>query len=249
MPAARSKSPGPVGLSSRGYGAAPVGNAVDVVTFAINRNADGINATLGTFTMSCPGVFETFTGVTLELRRGAYDLGIGKKRKQYPIPAGVYEGRHTRDRFGHFMLEVLSVPNFEGIQVHAGNYPWHTHGCILAATSVQPKTAVKLAMVKPLTSPVKQTARERWDVSVEAGLITAPKGSTFGITHSITGSGDALAQVRLRHAKAQKYFGGGMVPYRVVISDTPEPPAFPTIPRWFGTPDEFAPFSGPWPWL
>jgi hypothetical protein len=230
MSAVRSKSPGPVGLCANAYSAAALSDKATAVTFSICRNTDGINATLGTFTMSCPGVFDTFTGVTLELRRGAYDLGIGKNRKPYPIPAGVYEGRHTRDRFKHFMLEVFNVPGFEGIQVHAGNYPWHTHGCILAGTSVRLKAGVKSDLVKPLTSPVKQTSKERWDISVAAGLITAAPGSTFGISHSISGSGTALKQMKLRHAKAQKHFGAENVVYRVVVSDVPEPPVFPTIP-------------------
>ena len=54
---------------------------------------------------------------------------------QTAIPAGRYELRLTRsNRFQRVLPELLNVPGFDGIRIHAGNVVEHTHGCLLVGT-------------------------------------------------------------------------------------------------------------------
>lgn len=58
-----------------------------------------------------------------------------KKLKIYgktAIPSGRYEmGITYSNRFKKLMPEILDVPGFAGIRVHAGNYPEDSNGCPL----------------------------------------------------------------------------------------------------------------------
>lgn len=48
------------------------------------------------------------------------------------IPAGTYSIRTSMSRrFGREMIELLNVPWFEGIRIHAGNDATKSEGCIL----------------------------------------------------------------------------------------------------------------------
>ena len=48
------------------------------------------------------------------------------------IPAGRYEVRLSlSQRFQKLLPEILAVPGFAGIRIHAGNTQADTHGCVL----------------------------------------------------------------------------------------------------------------------
>ena len=54
------------------------------------------------------------------------------------IPAGEYEVRLSHSpRFQKVLPEVLEVPNFVGIRIHAGNTAEDSHGCILVGSEQQ----------------------------------------------------------------------------------------------------------------
>ena len=54
------------------------------------------------------------------------------------IPAGEYEVRLSPSpRFQKVLPEVLEVPNFVGIRIHAGNTAEDSHGCILVGSEQQ----------------------------------------------------------------------------------------------------------------
>lgn len=222
------KKPGPVGTKQK-LTAAPGPGVIPAsfISFDIFRGKESTFSTIGAFTMSCEGVFQPYSGVTLELRRGAYDLGIKKGTKEYPIPGGIYDGKHTRERFSNFMIELDEVAGFANIQIHVGNHPWETHGCILVGTAASLKSSITKTGVKALKAPVVQTPEERWNYSVASGLIQAPKGSKFGTTDQISGSSTALKQIAKRHALAEKAFGKGNVKYRIRVTD-----AEPAAPKW-----------------
>ena len=48
------------------------------------------------------------------------------------IPEGTYPLRQTwSPRFGKNMPEICDVPDREGIRIHRGSIPEHSHGCVL----------------------------------------------------------------------------------------------------------------------
>lgn len=48
------------------------------------------------------------------------------------IPAGTYKVKKTMSpRFKKTLPEILNVPGFTGVRIHAGNYASNTDGCLL----------------------------------------------------------------------------------------------------------------------
>lgn len=84
----------------------------------LTRTATNDKATLGQLKLG-----EQILAITLE-----DPAGEGKG----PIPAGTYRVRLTYSgRFQCLLPEVLGVPGFTGIRIHAGNTKADTEGCIL----------------------------------------------------------------------------------------------------------------------
>jgi len=51
-------------------------------------------------------------------------------------PAGTYNaGAFYSEHFGREVIRLQNVPGHEGIEIHPGNYPGQTHGCVLVGTS------------------------------------------------------------------------------------------------------------------
>ncbi|HXU39403.1 MAG TPA: DUF5675 family protein [Blastocatellia bacterium] len=86
------------------------------------RNVFTDNSTIGK--LSVNDVFECFT---LEDK-----VRPVKIKGETAIPAGTYEVAVTfSNKFQKFLPLLLSVPNFDGIRIHPGNFPKDTLGCIL----------------------------------------------------------------------------------------------------------------------
>ena len=95
----------------------------------IRRYKDIYDGTLGKFELT--GVNTVLmTGYTLE-SAGPDTTARGKDRR---IPAGLYQvAWHKSPKFNRVVPVLYSdqVPKDRYIEIHAGNYPKHTEGCIL----------------------------------------------------------------------------------------------------------------------
>lgn len=85
--------------------------------------------TIGFMRFDDPSPFECFT-----CEDAIRDVKI---KGQTCIPAGIYTVKPTwSNRFQKNMWEIMNVPNFEGIRIHAGNTPADTEGCVLIGKSI-----------------------------------------------------------------------------------------------------------------
>jgi hypothetical protein len=77
---------------------------------------------------ACIGNMEVdglYFGVTLERP------WLDNRNSISSIPAGIYEVEFTRSpKFKRLMLEVLKVPNREGIRIHSANFYRELEGCL-----------------------------------------------------------------------------------------------------------------------
>ena len=184
-----------------GY-ADPFGTDAKQVTFTVTRNG-GTYATLGTFTMKTEGIPDV-SGFTLELRKGKYDIGIGKGAKDYPIPAGTYKASpEPGAKEGAWGLRLEDVPGYDGILVHVGNWPWDTWACILVGTSQFPDMHFT---IKQMTA----AHRKKWGFYRDIGFLKETKAQPpqEGITDFIGGSNAALTKMKEHYKAAVKKYGG-----------------------------------------
>lgn len=63
---------------------------------------------------------------------GKFDNGEKKIKGKTAIPYGMYEIKWTYSpRFKKYTPQLMNVPSFEGIRIHAGNSSKDTEGCLL----------------------------------------------------------------------------------------------------------------------
>ena len=65
-------------------------------------------------------------------KSGKFDNGEKKVKRKTAIPYGTYEIKWTYSpRFKKYTPQLMNVPQFEGIRIHAGNSSTDTEGCLL----------------------------------------------------------------------------------------------------------------------
>jgi hypothetical protein len=70
-------------------------------------------------------------------QRVGYSLELPWKwnqRSKSAIPEGVYSGHLRYDKKDQWRIQLNNVKGRSGIQIHIGNVPKHTKGCILVGT-------------------------------------------------------------------------------------------------------------------
>lgn len=71
-------------------------------------------------------------------KSGKFDNGEQKIKGKTAIPYGTYEIRWTYSpRFKKYTPQLMNVPSFEGIRVHAGNTSADTEGCLILGENKQ----------------------------------------------------------------------------------------------------------------
>ena len=65
-------------------------------------------------------------------KNGKFDNGEKKIHFKTAIPYGIYEIKWTYSpRFKKYTPQLMNVPSFEGIRIHAGNTSADTEGCLI----------------------------------------------------------------------------------------------------------------------
>lgn len=109
-----------------------------MITIIIQRRNKNATCIAGTFkAISSKRSGET-TGYTLE------PPDLGNKPDVSCIPAGEYEAyirKKKTSKWDYDVIQLKNVPGRSAIQIHAGNYPKNTSGCILVG-SLQGRNAV-----------------------------------------------------------------------------------------------------------
>lgn len=71
-------------------------------------------------------------------KSGKFDNGEQKIKGKTAIPYGTYEIKWTYSpRFKKYTPQLMNVPSFEGIRVHAGNTSTDTEGCLILGENKQ----------------------------------------------------------------------------------------------------------------
>lgn len=100
---------------------------------ALHRDVFTLTTTMGVLTVDGKSFGYTVEDEDRGLAQGMAlaDLTRIKVPGETAIPVGRYQVRKTwSNRFGRDMLEVLDVPGFRGIRIHAGVSEASTRGCI-----------------------------------------------------------------------------------------------------------------------
>ena len=82
---------------------------------------------------------DTIEDVVRDINKdGKFDNGEKKVYAKTAIPYGTYEIKWTYSpRFKKYTPQLMNVPSFEGIRIHAGNTSADTEGCILLGENKQ----------------------------------------------------------------------------------------------------------------
>lgn len=85
--------------------------------------------------------------------------------KPRAIPNGTYKlTNRFSPKHGHDVPHVEDVPGFEEIEIHPGNYPGDTEGCLLVGTAFEPDNTGRMMVVqsRPAFSALMQTLVPVW---------------------------------------------------------------------------------------
>lgn len=101
-------------------------------------------------------------------KSGKFDNGEKKVKGKTAIPYGTYEIKWTYSpRFKKYTPQLMNVPSFEGIRVHAGNTSADTEGCLILGENKQVGKVLNSRATIAKFYPIIKDACAKGDVTIE----------------------------------------------------------------------------------
>ena len=101
-------------------------------------------------------------------KNGKFDNGEQKIKGKTAIPYGTYEIKWTYSpRFKKYTPQLMNVPSFEGIRVHAGNTSADTEGCLILGENKQVGKVLNSRAIINKFYPIIKEACSNGKVTIE----------------------------------------------------------------------------------
>jgi hypothetical protein len=101
-------------------------------------------------------------------KSGKFDNGEKKVKGKTAIPYGTYEIKWTYSpRFKKYTPQLMNVPSFEGIRIHAGNSSDHTEGCLLLGENKKVGMVLNSRATIAKFYPIIKDACAKGEVTIE----------------------------------------------------------------------------------
>lgn len=101
-------------------------------------------------------------------KNGKFDNGEKKVHSKTAIPYGTYEIKWTYSpRFKKYTPQLMNVPSFEGIRIHAGNTSADTEGCLILGENKQVGKVLNSRATINKFYPIIKEACSKENVTIE----------------------------------------------------------------------------------
>lgn len=101
-------------------------------------------------------------------KNGKFDNGEKKIHSKTAIPYGIYEIKWTYSpRFKKYTPQLMNVPSFEGIRIHAGNTSDDTEGCLILGENKQVGKVLNSRATTNKFYPIIKEACSKGKVTIE----------------------------------------------------------------------------------
>ena len=101
-------------------------------------------------------------------KNGKFDNGEKKVHSKTAIPYGIYEIKWTYSpRFKKYTPQLMNVPSFEGIRIHAGNTSADTEGCLILGKNKQVGKVLNSRATINTFYPIIKEACSNGNVTIE----------------------------------------------------------------------------------
>lgn len=101
-------------------------------------------------------------------KNGKFDNGEKKIHSKTAIPYGTYEIKWTYSpRFKKYTPQLMNVPSFEGIRIHAGNTSADTEGCLILGKNKQVGKVINSRATINKFYPIIKNACSNGKVTIE----------------------------------------------------------------------------------
>lgn len=112
---------------------------------------------------------DTLEDTVIDLNKdGKFNNGEKKIKGKTAIPYGTYEIKWTYSpRFKKYTPQLMNVPSFEGIRIHAGNTSADTEGCLILGENKQVGKVINSRATINKFYPIIKKACSKGKVTIE----------------------------------------------------------------------------------